>query len=110
MRPGTGLSASLAAIVSSLATMACCVPLGFAAAIGAAGASAFLLRFRPWFLVLSIALIGLGFWQQRRAKQCAVKGSLIGQFLLWTAVVIVLAMILFPQQIAGFLADHFYRS
>ena len=110
MKSGTGLSASLAAIVSSLATMACCVPFGFAAAIGAAGASAFLLRFRPWFLVFSIALIGLGFWQQRRAKQCAVRGRLIGQMLLWTAVAIVLAMILFPQQIAGFLADHFYRS
>jgi len=110
VRSGTGLSASLAAIVSSLATIACCVPLGFATAIGAAGASAFVLQFRPWFLVLSIALIGLGFWQQRRAKQCAVKGRLIGQFLLWTAVAIVLAMILFPQQIAGFLADHFYRS
>jgi len=110
VRPDTGLSASLAAIMTSLATMACCVPLGFAAAIGAAGASAFLLRFRPWFLVLSVALIGLGFWQQRRAKQCAVKGRLIGQILLWTAVVVVLAMILFPQQIAGFLADHLYRS
>lgn len=110
MKPGTGSSASVAAIVSSLATMACCVPLGFAAAIGAAGASAFLLRFRSWFLVLSIALIAFGFWQQRRAKQCAVKGRFLGQMLLWTAVAIVVAMILFPQQIAGFLADHFYRS
>ena len=112
MKPRTAFSASVAAIVSSLATMACCVPLGFAAAIGAASASAsaFLLRFRPWFLVFSIALIGLGFWQQRRAKQCAVKGRLIGQILLWTAVAVVLAMILFPQQIAGFLADHLYRS
>ena len=109
MKPGTAFSVSVAAIVSSLATMACCVPLGFAAAIGAAGASAFLLRFRPWFLVLSIALIGLGFWQ-RGAKQCAVKGRLVGQILLWTAVAVVLAMILFPQQIAGFLADHLYRS
>lgn len=106
MRSGTGFSASLAAIVSSLATMACCVPFGFAAAIGAAGASAFLLRFRSWFLLLSVAMIGLGFWQQRRAKQCAVKGRVIGQFLLWAAVAILLAMILFPQQIAGFLADH----
>jgi hypothetical protein len=110
VRSGTGLSASLAAIVSSLATLACCVPLGFAAAIGAAGASAFLLRFRSWFLVVSLVLIGLGFWQQHHAKQCAVKGRLVGQFLLWTAIAIVLAMILFPQQIAGFLADHFYSS
>ena len=110
MQPGSGFSASVAAIVSSIATMACCVPLGFAAAIGTAGASAFLLRFRSWFLVLSIALIAFGFWQQRRAKQCAVRGRLVGQMLLWTAVAIVLAMILFPQQIAGFLADHLYRS
>ena len=110
MKPGSGFSASVAAIVSSIATMACCVPLGFAAAIGTAGASAFLLRFRSWFLVLSIALIAFGFWQQRRAKQCAVRGRLVGQMLLWTAVAIVLAMILFPQQIAGFLADHLYRS
>ena len=57
MRIGTGLSASAAAIVSSLATMACRVPLRFAAAVGAAGASAFLLRFRPWFLVVSVALM-----------------------------------------------------
>jgi hypothetical protein len=110
VKPGTGFSASVVAIVSSLATMGCCVPLGFAAAIGAAGASAFLLRFRSWFLLLSFALIAVGFWQQRRAKQCAVKGRLIGQILLWTAVAVVLAMILFPQQIAGFLADHLYRS
>jgi hypothetical protein len=110
VKQGTGFSASVAAIVSSLATMACCVPLGFAAAIGTAGVSAFLLRFRSWFLVMSVVLIGVGFWQQRRAKQCAVKGRFVGQMLLWTAVAIVLAMILFPQQIAGFLADHFYRS
>ena len=110
MKPGTGFSASVAAILSSIATMACCVPLGFAAAIGTAGASAFLLRFRSWFLVLSVGLIAFGFWQQRRAKQCAVRGRLVGQMLLWTAVAIVLAMILFPQQIAGFLADHLYRS
>jgi len=31
--------------------------LGFAAAVGAAGASAFLLPFCPWFLVLSVALM-----------------------------------------------------
>jgi predicted phage tail protein len=42
MKQGSGISASLGAIVSSLATMGCCLPLGFAGALGAAGASAFL--------------------------------------------------------------------
>jgi hypothetical protein len=103
---GSGISASLGAIVSSLATMLCCLPIAFAAAIGAAGASAFLLKFRPWFLGLSVVLLGIGFWQQHRARECAIKGRAVGQFLLWTAVVIVLVIILFPQQIAGFLADR----
>lgn len=106
MRQGSGISASVGAILSSLATMACCLPLAFAAAIGAAGAGAFLLKFRPWFLGLSIVLLGIGFWQQRRAQQCAVKGRIVGQVLLWTALLVVVGVTLFPQQIAGFIADR----
>jgi type IV secretory pathway TrbL component len=107
VKQGSGISASVGAILSSLASLSCCLPLGFAAALGAGAASVFLTTLRPWLLGLSVILIGLGFWQQRRAKQCAVKGRVVGQILLWSAVVVVLGMILFPQQIAGFLADHF---
>lgn len=107
MKNGTGVTASLGAILSSLATVSCCLPLGFAAALGAGAASAFFTTLRPWLLGLSIALIGLGFWQQHRAKQCAVKGRLLGKVMLWAAVVVVLGMILFPQQIAGLVAGGF---
>jgi hypothetical protein len=107
LQQGSVISASLGAMVSSLATMGCCLPLGFAGALGAAGASAFLERFRPWLLALSIVLLGIGFWQQRRAKLCAVKRTYLSAVLLWTAVALVVAMILFPQEIAGFIADHF---
>ncbi|MFY9583297.1 MAG: hypothetical protein WAR21_02255 [Candidatus Acidiferrales bacterium] len=110
MKQGTGVSASLAAIVSSVATISCCLPLGFAAALGAGAASAFFTTLRPWLLGLSVVLLGLGFWQQDRAKQCAVRGRLLGNVLLWAAVVVVLGMILFPQQIAGFIADRFYET
>jgi hypothetical protein len=110
MKQGPGISASLGAIVSSLATMGCCLPLGFAGALGAAGASAFLQRFRPWLLALSIFLLGIGFWQQRRARLCAVKRSYLSAVLLWTAVVLVVGMIVFPQEIAGFIADHLSGS
>jgi hypothetical protein len=106
LKQGTGISASLTAIVSSIATISCCLPLGFAAALGAGAASAFFTTLRPWLLGLSVVSIGFGFWQQRRATQCAVKGRVVGQVLLWAAVVVVLGMILFPQQIAGFLADR----
>ena len=107
---GSGVSASLAAIASSLVTIGCCLPMGFAAALGSGVASAFLGRLRPWLLILSVALIGVGFWQQRRARQCAVRGKMISTVLLWAAVAVVLSMILFPQQIAGFIADRFYES
>lgn len=107
MKQGTGISASLGAIVSFLAMMSCCLPLGFAAALGASTASAFFVTLRPWLLELSVALIGLGFWQQHRAKQCTLRGRLVGTILLWAAVIVALGMILFPQQIAGLVAGGF---
>ncbi|SRR2546426_1137370 len=110
MKQRSGISVSVGAILSSLASLSCCLPLGFAAALGAGAASAILTTLRPWLLGLSVVLIGLGFWQQRRATQCAVKGRVVGQVLLWAAVAVVLGMILFPQQIAGFLADRFSET
>lgn len=110
MKQGTGVSASLGAILGSIATISCCLPIGFVAALGAGAASAFFATLRPWLLGLSVALLGLGFWQQHRAKQCAVRGRMIGNVLLWAAVIVVVGMILFPQQIAAFIADQFYGS
>jgi len=107
LKQGTGISASLAAILSSVATISCCLPLGFAAALGTGAASAFVTTLRPWLLGLSIGLLALGFWQQHRAKQCSIRGRRIGNFVLWAALVVVLGMILFPQEIAAFIADRF---
>jgi len=102
----TGVSASVGAILSSIATIGCCLPLSFAAALGAGATSAFFTTLRPWFLGLSVALLGLGFWQQHRAKQCSIRGRLAGNVLLWAALVVVVGMIVFPQEIAAFIADR----
>lgn len=110
MKQGTGISASVVAILSSVATIGCCLPIGFVAALGAGAASAFFITLRPWLLGLSIALLALGFWQQHRAKQCAIRGRWVGSALLWAAVAVVVGMILFPQEIASFLADGFHGS
>jgi len=109
VKQGIGVSASLAAIVSSVATISCCLPIAFAGALGAGAASAFATTLRPWLLGMSVILLGVGFWQQRRAKQCAVRGRLVGSVLLWAAVVFVVAMILFPQEIAAVIADRFWK-
>jgi len=110
VKQGTGVSASLAAIVSSVATISCCLPIAFAGALGAGTASAFATTLRPWFLGLSVVLLGFGFWQQHRAKQCAVRGRWVGSVLLWAAVAVMVGMILFPQEIAAFLADGFHGT
>jgi hypothetical protein len=107
LKQATGISASVAAILGSIATISCCLPLGFAAALGAGAASALLATLRPWLLGLSVALLVLGFWQQQRAKQCSIRGRMVGNVLLWAAVVVVLGMIVFPQEIAAFIADRF---
>ncbi|MGC1966463.1 MAG: hypothetical protein WA673_08380 [Candidatus Acidiferrales bacterium] len=95
--------------MSSVATISCCLPIAFAGALGAGAASAFSTTLRPWLLGLSVVLLGFGFWQQHRAKQCAVRGRLVGNVLLWAAVVVVLGMILFPQEIAAVIADRFWK-
>ncbi len=109
MKQGTGISASVVAILSSIATITCCLPFGFAMAVGVGAASAFFTVLRPWLLGVSIGLIALGFWQQRRATQCSLRSRRIGLVLLWGSVVVVLGMILFPQEIAAFIADRFAR-
>lgn len=109
VKQGTGVSTALAAIVSSLAMISCCLPIAFAGALGAGAVSAFATTLRPWFLGLSVVLLGFGFWQQHRAKQCAVRGRIVGEVLLWAAVVVVLGMILFPQEIAAVIADRFWK-
>jgi len=110
MKQATGVSTSLSAIFSALATLGCCLPLSFATALGTSTASIFLYRHRLWLLGLSVVLIGLGFWQQHRAKQCAAKGRLLGNILLWSSVMVVGGMILFPGQIAAVIAALFWES
>ena len=78
---------------------------GISASIGAI-LSAFFATLRPFLLGLSVLLIGLGFWQEHRAKQCAIRGRWLSKVLLWAAVVVVVGMILFPQQVAGILAGE----
>jgi hypothetical protein len=103
---GKGIvAASVAAILSSLATIACCLPMGFLAAAGAAGAGVFFQRFRPWLLGLSVLLLGVGFVQQRRGARCGMKPRPWIIALLWIAAGIVVVVLLFPQEIAGFFAD-----
>jgi hypothetical protein len=97
--------ASVAAVLSSLLTLSCCLPLPFLGAAGIAGASVFLAGARPWLLGLSIILLGLGFFQVYRGMRCRARQSKTAIALLTLATVVVVLLLLFPQVIASVLAD-----
>src|SRR5215469_14186036 len=102
----TTIAASLAALGSVIAASSCCLPLlPFLLAAGTAGTSAFLSRFRPYLLVVSVLLIAFAFYQAWRAKQCNRRPGRISTALLWFSAFVVFVFIFFPQVVANFLAD-----
>ena len=103
---GPVLSA-LAAVGSIVAAVSCCLPLGtFLAAAGLAGASSFIVPLRPYLLGFSVILVGVGFKQAYGGAACRVRRSAFSIILLWAAAAFVLFVLLFPQVLAGFLADR----
>lgn len=98
-------AASLGAMVASVLTLVCCLPLPFLGAAGLAGASVFLATARPWLLGLSVILLGAGFFQVYRGVKCRARQSRIALVLLGLAAVLVVFLLFFPQVLAGLLAD-----
>lgn len=104
-RPTTTL-APIAAAAGAMATLACCLPWGIGAALGALGLSVFLARFQAGFIVLSIVLLGVGLIQiLRRGRSCTRRSR--AEIAIWgIGVAIVLAVVLFPEWVASLLAGH----
>lgn len=93
----------VAAIVSAILSMACCLPIALPLALWAAGLGVVLETLRPWFLGLSLGLLGLGFFQLYRKRACG-RRSAASLVLLGIATVVVLSFALFPQLVASLLA------
>jgi hypothetical protein len=96
---------SVGAMLTSLLTLGCCLPLPFLGAAGVAGASVFLASARPWLLGLSIILLAAGFFQVYRGMRCRVRQSTTALALLGLASIVVVFLLLFPQVVASVLAD-----
>jgi hypothetical protein len=92
-----------AAVVAALSTLACCLPLGLLSALGFAAIAARVAPLRPWLLGASLVLLCLGFWQLYFRKTC-VKRSAASLVLFWTAAIVVVLVLLFPQVIASLIA------
>ncbi len=101
----TGKTASVAAAVSSLATVVCCMPFGTAAVLAAAGPSLVLATLQPWLLGLSFALLAIAGVQLRRGATACRRRSVANIAVFGAAAGIVLAITLFPQWVAGWLSN-----
>ena len=102
--------AAVSAVVSLIAAGSCCLPLGtLLIAGGFAGLSTMIESYRPWLIGFSLASLGVGFWQAYGRRRCTMRRSRISVALLWVALALILALLLFPQTIAAVLADMIKR-
>ena len=97
--------APVAAALTGLATLACCLTMGFAAAAVTAGLSTAVATFQPWFLGASVVLLIVGMIQLRQSQRTCATRRYSSLIVYCVSAVIVLLVILFPQMIAGMLAD-----
>jgi mercuric ion transport protein len=106
------IGSSLGAIASGLVATAsaiCCAGPAVIAVLGTSGvlAAARLAPYRPYFIVASVALLGIGFWLAYRpkggciGKTCTTTSAKITRALLWIAALITGAAILLPNFVGG---------
>ena len=96
-----------AAIGSVLAAMGCCLPLAIPAGSAAAALGLALEPLRPWLMGLSVALVSLGVIQLRRDRRACRRRSPWRIGMLAVSAVLVGTALLFPQVLAGLIADWF---
>ncbi len=95
----------VAAAISALSTIACCLPSGMAAAAGAAVLGVVVEPLRPWLVGLSIVLLVLGFVQLYRSNRSCRRRSPASIAVFSISAIVVVGLLLFPQISAGLLAS-----
>ena len=96
--------APVAGAISALATLACCLPLGIAGAVGALGLSVALEALRPWLIGIAVLLLSVGLVQLYRGQRKCQRRSPLSLILFGLSAAIVLAIMIFPQKVAELLA------
>jgi cytochrome bd-type quinol oxidase subunit 2 len=97
--------APVAAAVSALATLVCCLPVSIAAAAATGSLGAIVSRYRWWFLGASALLLVIGIVQVTRAQRACDTRTPGSMAILAVSGTIVLLVALFPQVVAGLIAD-----
>lgn len=105
---GSTLGAIVSGLVAAATTFCCAGPAVFAL-IGTSGvlAAARLEPYRMYFILASVALLGISFWLAYRpkggciGKTCTTTSAKITRALLWIAALVTGAAILLPNLVGG---------
>lgn len=96
-----------ASLVSLLAALSCCLPLGtLLMAAGSAGASLLSERLRPWLLGLSVASLVFAFVQTYFRRRCEFRHRRARTLLLWFSIAMVGGMLAAPRPFSNLLAGR----
>ena len=96
---------STAAAFAALSSLACCLPPAIMAAAGIAGLGVVIAPLAPWMLGLSVVFLTIGLAQLYRSGKTCPTRSRMGLVIFSVAAAVVLGITLFPQFVAGLLAD-----
>jgi len=110
MKKAVTNASALGALTASLATIGCCLPPAIAGAAGFAALAALPTALQPWLLLISLGLLLVGVVTAYRGVRCGMKPSKWNWILLSLAGVVLIVTALFPQLIAGFVADYLFRG
>lgn len=94
----------VAAAMSALATIACCLPLGIAGAVSALGLSVVLTELQPWLIGLAVILLGVSFFQIYRSRKTCQRRSRLSLILFGLSAAVVFSVLVFPQKMAELMA------
>lgn len=104
MKHGEKVAPVMAAL-TGLATIACCLPMGFATAAVTASFGMAVVAYQPLFLAVSVLLLIVGAVQVRQKHRACGTRSYSSLIVFCLSAVIVGLVVVFPQVIAGLLAD-----
>lgn len=94
----------VAAMITTLSTLACCLPFSFLGAFGLASLSVIAARYRWWLLTIAVLFLVSGAVQLYRGRRSCNRRSRASVIVFWTAVSVFLLVLLFPQLLASVLA------
>jgi MFS superfamily sulfate permease-like transporter len=97
--------APITAAVTSLATLACCLPMGFAAAAATASLGMVVATYQRWFLGASVVLLVIGMVQLRQVQRTCSRQPYSSFIVFGVSAVVVVLVVLAPQVVAGIVAD-----